>query len=102
MIIRIAQINREIATKESYKIYTEIYNFQFKKWESSEHVYHFLKDAKVKHANGIVYLAGTPVQDEVEKKRLQDFFFCGKPIDWNDVYTQYYYVEWIGCFDAYC
>ena len=100
MIIRIAQINREIASKESYKFYTEIYNFQDKKWESAGCVYNYLKDAKVKHANGIVYLAGTPVQDE-EQKKLQDFFFSGTLINWNDIDTRYQYVEWLNCFEAY-
>jgi hypothetical protein len=101
MIIRIAQINREIASKDSYKFYTEIYNFESKKWESANSVYHYLKKAKVKHVNGIVYLAGTCIQDDSEQKKLQDFFFSGTSIDWNDDYTEYFYVEWLGCFDAY-
>ena len=100
MIVRILQ-SLSSEGEKSHTFAAESFNESTQKWSQiRDCVYHF-KNAKVKIKNKLVYLVGYTVDNEEELSHLQESYFVGQTIDWNDDTRTYPYLEWVTFFEVY-
>jgi len=100
MIVRILQPLSSEGEK-SHTFAAESYDESTKKWTQKRDCIYQFKNAKVRINNKLAYLVGFTVDNEEELTTLQESYFVGQSIDWNDDTQIYPYLEWVTFFEAY-